>query len=117
MYTRQAIGSIIQGRYHILSVLGHGGSGITYEAEDNQTNLRVALKELSLRNLSNWKKLELFEREAQILKNLDHPAIPSYRDYFQVDTASDRCFYIVQELADGNSLTELVAAGETVCGD
>ncbi|MEO1300403.1 MAG: serine/threonine-protein kinase [Cyanobacteria bacterium J06636_16] len=112
MHEAQQTGAVIQSRYRILSVLGQGGSGITYEAEDNQTGLHVALKELSLRGLSDWKKLELFEREAQILKQLDYPAIPDYLDYFQVDIPDNRLFYIVQALAEGQSLADLVAAGE-----
>lgn len=112
MQEARPIGSIVQDRYQILSVLGQGGSGITYEAKETETGLRVALKELSLKGISDWKKLQLFEREGQILENLDHPAIPSYLDYFQIDTADNRFFYIVQELAEGKSLADLVALGE-----
>jgi len=108
----QPIGTFIQARYKILDVLGRGGSGITYRAEDAFTGRQVALKELSLKGLSDWKKLELFEREARVLEDLDHPAIPDYVDYFQVDTADNRLFYIAQEIAAGQSLAELVAAGD-----
>lgn len=112
MYTTQAAGTIIQNRYRILDILGQGGSGITYKAEDSSTRSYVALKELSLLGLSDWKKLELFEREAKILAKLNHPAIPKYLDYFQSDTTNNRFFYIAQELAEGRSLADLVAAGE-----
>ncbi|MEM7648689.1 MAG: serine/threonine-protein kinase, partial [Cyanobacteria bacterium P01_A01_bin.70] len=112
MHEAQPQGALIQARYTILDVLGQGGSGLTYRAEDTVTGRSVALKELSLKGLSDWKKLELFEREALVLKNLDHPAIPQYIDYFQVDTADNRLFYIAQEIAEGQSLAELVAAGE-----
>ncbi|MBE7382708.1 MAG: serine/threonine protein kinase [Leptolyngbya sp. SIO1E4] len=112
MHDAQPTGAMIQNRYQILRVLGKGGSGITYEATDSSTNRPVALKELSLKSLSDWKKLELFEREAQVLADLDHPAIPNYVDYFQVDTPDNRFFYIVQELAEGQSLAQRVAAGE-----
>ncbi|MEM6521332.1 MAG: serine/threonine-protein kinase [Cyanobacteria bacterium P01_D01_bin.71] len=108
----QPAGTLIQSRYKILGVLGRGGSGITYRAEDAFTGRQVALKELSLKGLSDWKKLELFEREAQVLEGLNHPAIPKYVDYFQVDTADNRLFYIAQEIAEGQSLAELVAAGD-----
>ncbi|MGF1523609.1 MAG: serine/threonine protein kinase [Leptolyngbyaceae cyanobacterium] len=104
MHEARQVGIVVQDRYRILSVLGQGGSGITYAAEDTITGHRVALKELSLRGLSDWKKLSLFEREAQVLENLQHPAIPNYLDYFQVDTADNRFFYIVQELVEGKSL-------------
>jgi hypothetical protein len=112
MHDPQPIGTFIQARYKIMDVLGRGGSGITYRAEDAFTGRQVALKELSLRGLSDWKKLELFEREARVLEDLDHPAIPQYVDYFQVDTADNRQFYIAQEIAEGQSLAELVAAGD-----
>jgi serine/threonine protein kinase len=36
----------------------------------------VAIKALSLRSMRDWKQLDLFQREAQILKALDHPGIP-----------------------------------------
>lgn len=112
MYILQQVGTILQSRYCVVSVLGQGGTGVMYEAEDKQVGLRVAIKELSLQGLSDWKKLELFEREAQILKKLNHPAIPKYLDYFQIDTADNRFFYLVQALAEGRSLADLVAAGE-----
>jgi hypothetical protein len=112
MHIEKPAGTMIQARYKLRRVLGQGGSGITYEAEDCFTGRIVALKELSLRGLNDWKKLELFEREAKVLKSLDHPAIPDYVDYFQVDTLDDRTFYIAQELAEGASLAALVAAGE-----
>lgn len=112
MHEIQPSGTLIQSRYRILDVLGQGGSGITYRAEDAFTGRKVALKELSLKGLSDWKKLELFEREARVLAELNHPAIPQYVDYFQVDTADNRLFYIAQEIAEGTSLADLVTSGE-----
>ncbi|MEM8807348.1 MAG: serine/threonine-protein kinase, partial [Cyanobacteria bacterium P01_G01_bin.38] len=49
---------------------------------------------------------------AQVLASLNHPSIPKYIDYFQIETADNCFFYIVQEVAEGKSLAELVAAGE-----
>ncbi|MEH1771268.1 MAG: serine/threonine protein kinase [Nostoc sp.] len=102
---------IINQRYRILRKLGQGGVGITYAAVDLESGKEVALKVLSLRRISDWKKIELFEREAQILSQLNHPGIPRYLDYFQVDTNYDRSFYIAQQLAPGNSLATLVENG------
>jgi serine/threonine protein kinase len=104
-------GEIINERYRILNTLGQGGVAITYEALDLQSEQRVALKALSLRRMGDWKKIELFEREARILSQLNHPAIPRYLDYFQVDTPQDRCFYIAQQLAQGKSLAALIESG------
>lgn len=102
---------IINQRYRILRKLGQGKIGITYTAVDLESGEQVALKVLSLRRMNDWKKMELFEREAQILSQLNHSAIPRYLDYFQVDTNSDRSFYIAQQLAPGKSLATLVENG------
>ena len=105
-------GDIIGDRYRIVALLGRGSMGATYEAEDSHHDRkRVAIKALSLRDITDWKVLELFEREAQVLANLDRPAIPNYIDYFQIDSPRDRRFYLVQELAPGKSLAELVHKG------
>lgn len=104
-------GEIVAQRYRILDILGQGGIGTTYKAEDLQSGHQLALKALSLRRMTDWKKMELFEREAHILAQLNHPAIPHYLDYFQIDTPEDRSFYIAQQLAPGKSLEALVESG------
>lgn len=105
------IGDRVADRYRIVSILGQGGSGVTYGAEDLDSHQQCALKQLSLKGMTHWKQLELFEREAQVLSQLDYPGIPNYIDYFQTDTEQNRCFYIVQELAPGRSLADLVQEG------
>ncbi|KAG6557583.1 hypothetical protein Mapa_000859 [Marchantia paleacea] len=103
-------GDVIGDKYKIISVLGQGGVCTTYEAEieDGST---VALKAISLKFMKGWKDLELFEREARVLKSLRHPGIPEYIDYFEVDTETDRAFYIAQKVAKGRSLAEAVQNG------
>jgi serine/threonine protein kinase len=92
--------------YEILDVLGEGASGITYRAIDLRTQRQVALKALSLARIDDWKSLELFEREAQVLSKIDREGIPTYIDYFHADVDGDRYFYIIQELAPGKTLQE-----------
>jgi serine/threonine protein kinase len=65
-------GDIIAQRYRITGTLGQGGVGITYAAEELKNGEQVALKVLSLRQMDDWKVLELFEREANILAHLNH---------------------------------------------
>jgi serine/threonine protein kinase len=102
---------IVGDRYRIVGILGQGGTGITYQAHDLQNDQPVALKVLSLRRMDDWKMLELFRREAQVLEHLEHPAIPRYLNYFETDTEGDRQFYLVQQLAPGKSLTAMVEQG------
>ncbi|NEP13783.1 MAG: protein kinase [Symploca sp. SIO2C1] len=104
-------GEIIAQRYRIIDTLGQGGSGTTYQAEDLQSHQQVALKALSLHRMTDWKMMELFEREARVLAQLNYPGIPKYLDYFQVDTPKNRSFYISQQLAEGQSLAVLVQNG------
>ena len=56
----------------------------------------VAIKALTLRSMQDWRQLELFEREARALQGLRHEGIPCFVEYFEVDTASDRGFFLVQ---------------------
>jgi serine/threonine protein kinase len=98
-------------RYQIAGRLGEGGSGTTYLAQLVGTERFVALKQLSLVRMDDWKAIDLFEREAQTLAQLNHPAIPKYIDYFTIDTPTDRNFYIVQELAPGKTLGDLSVSG------
>ena len=103
-------GEIIHDRYRIGGVLGRGVA-ITYSAIDLQTNSSVALKVISLKQLSDWKQIELFQREAEVLAKLDYPAIPKYIDYFDIETKTDKAFCLVQQQAPGKSLAQLVASG------
>jgi eukaryotic-like serine/threonine-protein kinase len=99
-------GATLQNRYLIQGVLGVGGMGSVYRARDmrfpNVTKL-VAVKEIlnlapdpSVREMI----VKTFEREANILATLNHPAIPQIYDYF---TQGDRSF-LVQEYIEGKDL-------------
>jgi len=105
------LGDLVAERYRIAGLLGHTGVGITYLAQDLNSGKPVVLKVLSLRQIDDSKALELFEREVQILSQLNHPAIPRYLDDFEVDTPEDRAFYLVQQLVEGKFLTDLVTDG------
>jgi serine/threonine protein kinase len=106
------IGDVLNNRYKMISVLGRGGMATTYASEDLISNQAVAIKVLSLRQASEWKAIELFEREAKVLANLNHPQIPKYLDYFHIDLESDRRFYLVQGLIEGQSLAAIIESGE-----
>ena len=102
---------IVWDKYRITGILGRGGVAVTYSAIALETNSLVAIKVVSLRQLNNWKQVELFQREAEVLKQLSHPNIPEYIDYFDIETETDKAFYLVQQLAPGKSLHQLVESG------
>ena len=105
------LGESIIEQYRIVDFLGEGLGGITYKALDLKSNDYVAIKVLSLQQMSNWKTMELFEREACILAQLKHPAIPEYLNYFQLDSDREKRWYLVQKFIPGQSLNTLVENG------
>ncbi len=106
-----SIGDVIRAKYYITKIIGKGGVGITYGAEIIGGIQKVAIKVISLQYVDNFKILELFEREAKTLSQIDHPNIPKYIDYFQIDRPTHRLFYIVQQLAEGENFDDLIKEG------
>ena len=103
---------ILQGRYQLKQKLGRGISRQTWLAVDLETpaNDLVIVKFLAFADVQ-WDELKLFEREAQVLKHLNHLRIPKYRDYFCVEERS-LWFGLVQEYIPGCSLKQLLHQGE-----
>lgn len=100
-------GAVLQNRYSIVRVLGVGGMGSVYQARDlrfpNVTKY-VAVKEIVNISDPNMREMvvKIFEREANTLASLDHPAIPKIYDYFN---QGDRSF-LVMEFIEGKDLEE-----------
>ena len=94
--------TILQDRYRIVRELGHGGMGTVYEAIDQRVNCLVALKQTDARR--DGQARAAFEREAALLANLRHRALPKVMDYF---TEHDNHF-LVMEFIPGHDLAELL---------
>jgi len=94
---------LVAGRYRILRELARGGVGAVYEAIDESTGRRVALKRL-LPTAANRPRLALlFEAEYDTLARLRHPHIVEVYDY-GIDKHGP---YFTMELLDGKDLSEL----------
>jgi Protein kinase domain len=109
----QLISEVLHDRYCIKSLLGRQTGRRTYLAIDNQTKRLVVVKLLLFGTDFNWDDLKLFEREAAVLKSLEHPAIPQYLDYFDVETALGKGFGLVQTYLEAKSLQDLIQSGRT----
>jgi serine/threonine-protein kinase len=103
-----ATGTVLQNRYRLLSVLGQGGFGRTYLAEDlGRFNERCALKEFIPSQPGAYaleKSKELFQREASILYQIQHPQIPQFRATFE---ENERLF-LVQDYVEGKTYRDLL---------
>ncbi|MCX7595953.1 MAG: serine/threonine protein kinase [Fischerella sp.] len=98
-----------ESHYQLKQKLGQNAGRQTWLAEDlaTQPAEAVIVKFLAFGDQVQWDDLKLFEREADVLKQLNHPRIPKYRDYFSID---DRIlwFALVQEFIPGSSLKDLL---------
>jgi serine/threonine protein kinase len=103
--------AIVNQRYQLERQLGQNAGRETWLAKDLQKeNELVVVKLLAFGGNVQWEDLKLFEREAKVLKALDHPRIPKYRDYFSIDDRS-LWFGLVQEYIQGDSLREHITKG------
>ncbi|MGE0885280.1 MAG: protein kinase [Blastocatellales bacterium] len=91
--------------YEILSVLGAGGMGEVWLAEDTRLKRKVALKLLPAELTADAERVRRFEQEAQAASALNHPNIITVYDIG--DSEAGR--YIVMELVAGRTLRELIA--------
>ncbi len=103
---------VIQQRYLLEQRLGQNAGRETWLAKDlDQAQELVVVKFLAFGGQVQWDDLKLFERESQLLQQLDHPRIPKYRDYFAIDE-QNLWFGLVQEYIAGISLKECVSNGQ-----
>ncbi len=104
---------ILQERYEIQSQLGKNPGRKTLLAKDLETQELVVVKLLNFDAEFKWQDLKLFEREAQILQELSHPAIPNYLDSFEVDLPDIKGFGLVQNYIPAKSLEEHLQSGRS----
>ena len=93
--------------YKILSLLGAGGMGEVYRAQDMKLEREVAIKVLPALLSHDPERLARFEREAKLLASLNHPNIAAIHGLEEYDGRR----FLVLELVEGKTLAERVAKG------
>src|SRR5271155_3050654 len=105
-----AVNHMLDGRYRISKMLGQGGMGRVYLANDTRlANRPVACKEMVIGDgIQEQKAVEDFNREARVLASLSHPAIPQVIDFF---TERGRHYLVMEYVAGGDLQHRLDALG------
>jgi len=97
------LGTILAGRYELVSELALGGMGTVYLGVDRTTDHDVAVKVLHARHLADDSMRRRFRREGAALKALDHPAIVRLLELGVDETG---VVYLVTEYVEGETLGE-----------
>jgi tetratricopeptide (TPR) repeat protein len=93
------------GRYRVIRLLGEGGMGTVYEAEQEQPRRIVALKMIRP-GLTTPERLRRFRHESQALGRLQHPGIAQIYEANTADTGFGPQPYFAMELVRGSSLDD-----------
>jgi serine/threonine-protein kinase len=106
-------GVVLRERYEIVGLVGQGGMGAVYKANDLRLSGRIcAVKEVLPELLSGVGRYEMstdqtieqFQQEASVLARLDHPNLPKVSDYFSQDSRE----YLVMDYVEGRDLHEVL---------
>lgn len=96
-------GTVLDEKYEILRQIGEGGMSIVYLARNNRMNMQLAVKEIKNDGSKSTEiLLKGLEREANILKDVDHPVIPRIIDI--VKHAGTIC--VVMDFIEGENLAD-----------
>lgn len=97
------IGSVIDGKYKILNVVGKGGMSVVYLAMNERANKQWAIKEVRKDGMQSFDVVKQnLVAETDLLKKLNHPHLPSIIDVIDCDDT----FLIVMDYIEGNPLSK-----------
>ena len=97
-------GTVLAGRYRITALLGRGGMGEVYRADDLKLEQPVALKFLPHGLDADGERLARFYREVRVARQISHPAVCRMYDVGEAEGH----FFLSMELVDGENLSSLL---------
>ena len=100
------IGTLVEGKYEILKLIGKGGMSKVYLAMDKNLNKQWAIKEIQkeARNKNNEVVVQSAIAEANMMKKLDHPCLPRIVDIIN----HDNVIYVVMDYIEGEPLSRVL---------
>lgn len=97
------IGSLVDGKYRVLSEIGHGGMSVVYMAINEKANKTWAIKEVRKDGIKDFEVVRQgLIVETEMLKRLSHPNLPSIVDVIE----NEDTFLIVMDYIEGNPLSK-----------
>src|SRR3954452_1729931 len=103
-YAQFSPGSIVAGRYRIVSILGSGGMGEVYRADDLKLGQQVALKLLPAALAQDASQLDLLHEEVRLGRQVAHPNVCRIYDIGDWEGAH----FVAMEYVDGEDLARLL---------
>ncbi|MFN7701921.1 MAG: serine/threonine-protein kinase [Deltaproteobacteria bacterium] len=100
------IGQLLEGKYLVKALLGRGGMGAVYRAENRRIGRHVAIKVLTRGHGAGSSSVKRFYREAEIIGSLGHPNIV---EIFDLGALDDGAPFQVMELLEGRTLSDRIA--------
>lgn len=100
------VGTIIDGKYEILTEIGHGGMSVVYLAMDKRLNKQWAIKEIKKKGSEKNDEIVVnsLMAEAEMMKNLDHPSLPRIVDIID----NGITIYVIMDYIEGESLDKIL---------
>ncbi|MFF8260422.1 protein kinase [Streptomyces virginiae] len=102
------MGELIENRYALEELLGRGGFGEVWRAEDGRVGRSVAVK---IGHPQTPEETRRFEREASLAGSLAHPNIATVHDFGRIERDGRAAVFLVMELLRGRSLADVLADG------
>src|SRR5262247_2447824 len=99
------------GHYQTLSLIGAGGMGRVYLAEDTRLGRKVALKLLPAAFTQDKERVRRFKQEARAASSLNHPNILTIHEIGEASTGEGGAHYIVSEFVEGETLRAMLRSG------
>ncbi|WP_400246742.1 serine/threonine protein kinase [Niallia sp. JL1B1071] len=91
-------------RYTLKKCLGVGAYGMIYLCTDNRSGKKYVVKQLRPSKGKKQREWERFKDEAELLRKIDHHAIPALMDEFRIENQ----YYYVMEYVDGDNIEDLL---------
>ena len=104
------VGSVIDGKYRVIDQIGEGGMSIVWLVTDSRLGKQWAIKEIKKNARTDTHKVivESLKKEANLMKGLDHPALPRIVDIIE----DGESLYVVMDFIQGDDLKTVVQSGK-----